>query len=252
MIEIKGLTVSFNNFSALDDITLTIEDGSFISVVGPNGGGKSTLLKAIIGLLKPSSGEILLDGTPPEKHKSGELAYVPQIKTMDREFPALAIELVINGIIGTWTSRISKSIWNQGLSALEQVGAGHLASRQLSRLSGGELQRVYLARSFVCSPKVLLLDEPASGIDVAGEKDIHKLIDDFQQKTGAIVIMVTHDWETAYHHADKLLLLNRKVICYNSPQIAFNELHIRQAFGHLGHNHSMIIGDQLLGNHRHD
>ena len=241
-IKIENLNLAFGKYNALENINLDINSGTFISVVGPNGGGKTTLLKIILGLIKPSAGTIKINNGEVSELAPNFIGYVPQIKSLDRSFPALSIELVASGLRSNWVSRIDKAEKDLILSTLERVGAEHLAFRQLSRLSGGELQRIYLARSFIRNPKILLLDEPATGIDMVGETDIHNIIDGYKKESNSIIIMVTHDWEAAYHHADKVLLLNRKQICYNSPEIAFNEINLRKAFSHIGHKHEMIFG----------
>jgi zinc transport system ATP-binding protein len=239
MIEISNLTVDFAKYKALENINLVIPENCFVSVVGPNGAGKSTLLRVLLGVIKPTSGSVSIFNKAADEVAQEIIGYVPQIKTLDRTFPALPIELVTTGFRGKWVGRLSKKDTDIALSALEQVGASHLAKRPLSKLSGGELQRIYLARSFVRKPKILLLDEPATGIDMLGEKDMHKLIDEYKASSGATVIMVTHDWESAIHHANYALLLNRSVVCFDSPAKAFTEKHLGKAFGHIGHDHDM-------------
>ncbi|MFA6569818.1 MAG: metal ABC transporter ATP-binding protein [Bacteroidota bacterium] len=246
-IEIKQLTLSFSKYVALDNINLSIEENSFITIVGPNGAGKSTLLKVILGIITPTIGEVLLYGKPLQSISPKDIGYVPQIKTLDRTFPALPIELVATGIKGSWIGRLNKSEYKKALEALEQVGAKHLERRPLNKLSGGELQRVYLARAVVREPKLLILDEPATGIDYIGETDIYKIIDEYQNTKGATVLMVTHDWDAAYHHADFILLMNRSLICFEKPDKAFSEACLRQTFGHVGHKHDMLFGE-----HSHD
>jgi zinc transport system ATP-binding protein len=241
-IKIENLHLAFGKYNALEDINLDIESGTFVSVVGPNGGGKTTLLKIILGLLKPTAGTIKINNGEVNELPSNFIGYVPQIKSLDRSFPASSIELVASGLRSNWVSRIGKVEKELILTTLERVGAEHLAFRQLSKLSGGELQRIYLARSFIRKPKILLLDEPATGIDLVGETDIHNIIDSYKKESNSIIIMVTHDWEAAYHHANKVLLLNRLQICYNKPEIAFNEINLRKAFSHVGHTHSMVFG----------
>jgi len=241
-INIENLSVQIGTHVILKHINLSVPSGSFVSIVGPNGGGKSTLIKVILGLIAPTEGNVLIDYKPLSSLDSKYFGYVPQIKTADRSFPAMPIELVASGLNSGWGGRINKKSKKILLEILESVGAGHLAYRQLSKLSGGEMQRIYLARSIVRNPKILILDEPATGIDSSFEKDIYKLIEDFRQRTKATVIMVTHDWETAYHHSDYVLILNREVIIYDKPEIAFNESAMRTAFGHIGHKHQMMFG----------
>jgi zinc transport system ATP-binding protein len=166
---------------------------------------------------------------------------VPQVKTLDRSFPALPIELVSTGLNAKWPGKIKESDKLPVMETLEKVGAGNLAKRPLNKLSGGELQRVYLARALIRNPKILILDEPATGIDWIGENDIHKIIDDYKTEFNATIIMVTHDWESAYHHADHVLMLNRQILCFDSPDKAFTEQCLRQTFGHVGHRHEMIF-----------
>lgn len=244
-IEIEHLSVKFGSHFALEDISFELEKGSFLTVIGPNGGGKSTFLKILLGLLSPSEGKVRIFAKSPSEIPAEWIGYVPQIKTLDRSFPALSIELVASGILGTWPGIIKKGIRDEALQSLEKVGASKLAFRSIGTLSGGELQRVYLARSFVRQPKILLLDEPSTGIDISGEKDISNIMEDYRREYGATIIMVTHDWESAYHHADKALIINRHVICFNIPSVAFAEENIRRAFGHIGHKHKIIFSGGL-------
>ncbi len=238
----EKVTVRFGTHTAIEDISLEIKDGLFITVVGPNGGGKTTFLKLILGLLEPSSGVVKVFGVKPLKNATQAIGYVPQIKTFDRSFPALPIELVATGLTGYWIGILSKEQKKLALEALEQVGATKLAKKPLGKLSGGELQRIFLARSIIRKPRLLLLDEPASGIDVAGEMDFNNILEDYKKRQNATIIMITHDWESAYHHSDYVLLLNRTIICYDVPGKAFSEKWLRIAFGHLGHAHEMIFG----------
>ena len=241
-IKIENLFIRFGKYTSLENINLEIKANTFVSIVGPNGGGKTTLLKVILGLIKPSEGNVQINGMNTLEIPPEIIGYVPQIKTSDMTFPALPIELVASGIRGNWVARLSNDEKKSAIGALERVGAGHLAKRQLSKLSGGELQRIYLARSFVRKPLILLLDEPVTGIDLMGESDIHKIIEDYKNESNAIIILVTHDWESAYHHADKVLLLNKSQICFDEPSIAFSEAYLRKAFSHVGHKHEMIFG----------
>ncbi len=246
-IEIKDVSVKFGSYTALDRLNVEIAASSFVSIVGPNGGGKSTLLKLMLGLIEPGEGEVRLFGRRPMALDPALLGYVPQIKTLDRSFPARAFELVATGVLGKWPHIMDKGTKKRSLEALDSVGALHIARRPLSKLSGGELQRVYLARCLVKKPQLLILDEPSTGIDLKGEKDISHIIDEFHTGTKATIIMVTHDWESAYHHSDRVLLLNRELICFDEPECAFREDNLRRAFGHEGHKHDMIFGV-----HRHE
>ncbi len=241
-IEIKDLSVRYGSYTALEGISLDIPGSAFVSIVGPNGGGKSTLLKVLLGLIEPDTGTVSVYGARPSRLAPEFLGYVPQIKTLDRTFPARAVELVATGILGKWPALMDKQVRKSAMEALDSVGALHIAKRQLSRLSGGELQRVYLARSIVKKPRLLVLDEPSTGIDHTGEKDISHIIEGFHNESGATIIMVTHDWESAYHHSDLVLLLDRVLVSFDKPETAFNKENLRRTFGHEGHDHDMVFG----------
>jgi zinc transport system ATP-binding protein len=238
-VEVENLTVTFDDHHPLDSLNLMIARNEFVAIVGPNGAGKSTFLKTLLGLIHPATGQVLIFGSPPHKVPPESIGYVPQMKTMDRSFPALSIELVLTGIRGRWPWRFPKSEYRKAFNAMERVRVDHLAKRPLSKLSGGELQRVCLARSIVREPKLVMLDEPATGIDVVGEADLYRLLEDYQKKSGAAIIMVTHDWHAATHHADKVLLLNNKQISFGPPDKALTEDNLRLAFGHIGHKHAL-------------
>lgn len=245
-ISVSDLVVHFAEHRALDGITFEASGGDFVAIVGPNGAGKTTLMKVLLGLAAPDTGIVRIFGAEPDDVDAGVVGYVPQIKTLDRSFPAQAIELVVSGLHETWPFRIPADEREQALSALERVDAEELAERSLTKLSGGELQRVYLARSLIRSPRVVILDEPATGVDVVGATDLYELLEEYQQKHQATVLMVTHDWNAAYHHATHALLLDGRQVAYGPPASALKEECLREAFGHIGHAHAMMIG------HKHD
>ncbi len=241
-IEISNLFLQYASNIVLEDINLSIGQGEFISIVGPNGAGKSSLIKIILGLLEATSGEISIDRKKPQVLDKYYFGYVPQLKTTDHSFPALAIELVASGIRANWIARLNSKLKEQSLEALGYVNSEHLAYKPIKNLSGGELQRIYLARSIARHPKILLLDEPASGIDVNSENDLNLILDSIRDKTDTTIVMVTHDWESAYHHSDRVALLNRKLVCFDIPEKAFSDQALRTTFGHEGHKHKMIFG----------
>lgn len=239
LLEAQGLGVRFGDFQALSEVNFQLDGPSFLAIIGANGSGKSTLLKLVLGLIPPSEGTIRLFNGPPAEASPAWIGYVPQVKTLDRSFPALALELVVNGIRRSWPWRISADERRRGMEALERVGAGHLAQRPVGRLSGGELQRVYLARGLVRQPRILLLDEPASGVDAVGEADMYALIDNLFISHQTTVLMVTHDMEAAFHHATHALVLSRRQIAFGPPDEALSEAALRRAFGHVDHAHCM-------------
>jgi zinc transport system ATP-binding protein len=240
-VELENLTVRFGDHLALENITLKVPVGAFVAIVGPNGAGKSTLIKTLLGLVRPQSGRVRVLGEPLERLNPGCVGYVPQFKTLDRTFPALAEELVTSGLRRAWPARVTPREKLRAREALARVGAEHLAGRPVSRFSGGELQRIYLARAFVRRPELVVLDEPATGIDVLGEADMYRLLEDYQKETGATLLMITHDWEAAYHHATHVIVLNRRLIGFGPPERALSERCLREAFGHVGHAHAISL-----------
>lgn len=238
-IEIQNLGVFFGKFCVLKDISFSIDAGDFVTIIGPNGGGKTTLIKVILGLINPTEGNISVFGKKPTEVPFEYIGYVPQIKTLDRTFPAKPIELVATGLFGNWKYRLTDATKEKCRKAMEIVGIGELAERPLNKLSGGELQRVYLARSLVRNPKLLILDEPATGVDTIAEIDFSILLDNYLKQSNATILMVTHDWEYAFHHSSKVLLLNKKAVAFGSPQTIFTEEHLHRTFGHTGHTHTM-------------
>ncbi len=233
-IEISKLTVEFGGHKALNDINVQFNKGEFIAIVGPNGSGKTTLLKVILGLIKLTSGYVKVFGNDASKAPPNSLGYVPQVKSLERTFPVQAIELVASGLRNTWPGIIKKSEFNKAEKHLNMIGAGHLAKKQLNELSGGELQKIYLARSIARQPGILLLDEPQSGIDAVCEKEINSIITDYNKNYNTTVIMVTHNWATACHHAQFTLLLNNYQVSYGLSEDVLQEKHLRKAFIHTG------------------
>ncbi len=238
-IVVNNLSVNYGSFIVLDDINFSVPQNSFVSILGPNGAGKSTLIKVLLGLTGYSAGSVYLFGKKPGKVDSSLISYVPQIKTMDRNFPAIAIELVLSGVKQRWPWALGGEARSKAENALQLVGASKIANRSIAQLSGGELQRVCIARSIAKNPKLIILDEPAAGIDAVGESDLYNLLEDYQSKYGAAILMITHDWHIANHHSDFVLLLNRIQISYGPPAESLKEEKLRRAFGHIGHDHSL-------------
>jgi zinc transport system ATP-binding protein len=253
-LEFDHFSIRFGDFQALQEVSLRVEAGSFVAIVGPNGAGKSTLLKSVLGLAQgayqdgrvQASGSVRVLGKDPGEISAGWVGYVPQVKGFDRSFPALALEVVVSGLRRSWPFRIKGDERRKAEAMLERVGALHLAGRRLGRLSGGELQRVYLARALIREPRLLLLDEPATGVDAIGEADLYRHLEAYQTtpregEDRATVLMITHDWEAARHHASQVVLLNRRVVAYGPPEAVLCHERLAEAFGHVGHPHGLAM-----------
>lgn len=258
-IRLANLSVSLGSWEALIGVSLEFSDG-FLALLGPNGAGKSTLVRTLLGLVEPTSGRVEVLGREPKRIPAGEIGYIPQIKTLDRDFPALPVELVASGLRASWPWRVRADERTRAMEALERVGMAEKATRPLGRLSGGEMQRVYLARALVRQPRLLILDEPATGMDALGEADMYRLLEVYRREQHASVFMITHDWEVARHHASHVLLLNRRPVAFGAPADVLTGDNLRRAYGHMGHSHSMDLplGDDhhhhhhAGGHHHHD
>lgn len=239
-LHVHHVSLRYGDAPILEDVSFDLAAGEFLAIVGPNGAGKSTLVKVALGLKTPQKGHALIFGQPAgvEPKRTG---YVPQLKTFDRTFPATAEELVITGLRQSWPARVRLEESEVAMEALERVGAGALARRPLARLSGGELQRAYLARALVRRPELVLLDEPATGVDFLAEHDLYDLLESYQADTGATVVMVTHDLSAARYHASQVLVLNRRVHGYGAPEVVMCEECLEQAFGHRHHAHAISV-----------
>ena len=239
-LHLHQVTVRFGEVEALQSVSLDLAAGETLAIVGPNGAGKSTLIKVALGLVKPDQGHAAIFGKDAGKNPK-RIGYVPQLKTFDRSFPATTLELVVSGLRQRWPARIRGAEREQALGALAQVGAADYAQRPLAKLSGGELQRVFLARALVRRPDIVFLDEPATGVDFLAEHDLYELLEGYQQDTGATIVMITHDLSAARYHATRALVMNRRVHGFDLPAEALCDACLKEAYGHAGHEHRVLV-----------
>jgi len=234
------VSVRFGKVMALQDVSFDLERGQTLAIVGPNGAGKSTLIRVALGLIRPLRGHALIFGQYAGVD-ARRIGYVPQLKTFDRSFPATALELVVSGARLQWPARVTRREREAAAAALEQVGARGLLNRRLAGLSGGELQRVYLARALIRQPDLVLLDEPATGVDFLGEHDLYDLLEGYQERTNAAIVMITHDLTAARYHASHVLVLNRQAHGFGAPEEVLTEESLKEAYGHHGHQHDWLV-----------
>ncbi|MBS0621090.1 MAG: ABC transporter ATP-binding protein [Verrucomicrobia bacterium] len=218
ILTIDGLDFAFDGSPVLENVHFTVEKGEFIGIFGPNGGGKTTLLKLILGLIPPQKGKILLFGKPPHEVR-GKVGYVPQALRFDKAFPISALEVVRMGILShlTWWGGFPSGSKEKARHALEQVGMAHKADEAFGSLSGGEAQRVLIARATVENPELLILDEPTASVDQAAEQSIFSLLDQLKQKM--TILMVTHDLQTIIDRAGRLLCVHRQVTSMRNKEV---------------------------------
>lgn len=198
------------------DASFTIANGDFVGVIGPNGGGKSTLLKLMMGLITPQEGSVEVFGRDECEHA---LAYVPQSIRYDKQFPISVFELVLMGLLNRlpWYGRYKKADMEAAEEALHVMGIAHLKARAVGTLSGGQLQRALIARALVSKPKLLLLDEPTANVDAEAEKEIYQLL---KKLSGEVtIVMVTHDLKTAINQVDWVLCVQETISCYAVKEV---------------------------------
>lgn len=210
VLDVRGITKRFGERTILEDVSFHVPVGEFLCLCGPNGAGKSTLLKIVLGLLEPDAGSISVAGLPLERGRS-KIGYVPQRKAFDRDFPASPIEVVVASVRGRWPLRITKEERDHALAMLERTGAAKLAHAQMRDLSGGETQRVFLARALATKPELLILDEPTAGVDVGGRAAIVDLMAEISASDEIAAILVTHNLQAVARCAERVVYLERTV-----------------------------------------
>jgi manganese/zinc/iron transport system ATP- binding protein len=222
-LEAEELNVNFGKSSILWDVSFGIPKGVLVGLIGPNGAGKSTLLKSALGLVKPLSGRISLKGS---------VAYVPQRETVDWDFPITAEEVVLMGRYGKLGlfGRLKKADREAAGAALEQVGLSAYAGRQISQFSGGQQQRLFIARALVQNADIFLLDEPFAGLDLATEKEIMILLRK-QKELGKTLLIVHHDLPSVEEYFDWTLLLNNRLHGCGPVKEIFTRENLARTFG---------------------
>ena len=207
LIVCDRLCVELGGAKVLDGLSLTVREGDFLAVLGPNGGGKTTLLKVMLGLVKPTSGTVTVFGREPGQ-VAGRIGYVPQRLDFDRTFPISAMEVALMGRLSRkhLLQRYGRDDRRKALEALETTGLAALANRRIGALSGGELQRVLIARALAGEPELLLLDEPTASVDPDMKTTIYDLLD--QLKKSHTIVLVTHDTGTIGRHVSRIACLN--------------------------------------------
>jgi len=215
LLNVEHLSVSYGATEVLRDVSLTVDPGEVVTIVGPNGSGKTTLLRAIVGAASATAGRI---GTAPGL----VLGYVPQRLHIDPTLP-ITVERFL--ALPGGASRADKK------SALARAGVPELAKRQMSQLSGGQLQRVLLARALVAKPRLLLLDEPTAGLDQPGSAAFYRLIDDVRRDTGCAVLMISHELHVVMAASDRVICLNGHVCCHGTPEHVSSAPEYQALFG---------------------
>lgn len=215
LITTHGMAVRYDGAEVLHGVDFAIETNEIVTVVGPNGSGKSTFLRALLGVVKPASGEVW--------RKPGlRIGYVPQKLAIDATLPLTVARFL------SLPTRQSKPVIAR---VLQRIGADGLQGQQIATLSGGQLQRVLLARALLAAPEILILDEPTQGLDQPGTADFYRLIEQLRQEIGCAVLMVSHDLHVVMSASDRVICLNGHICCEGMPQVVREAPEYRALFG---------------------
>ena len=222
VIEISNVSVYFENVCALSDISLQVKEKDFLGIIGPNGGGKSTLLKVILGLLNPSAGEVRILGLPPGK-AGGKLAYVPQFSKFNRQFPINVRDVALMGCLprkSGFFHHYSGEDVQVAREVMQQLDIYELRDRQIGQLSGGQMQRVLIARALALKPEIILLDEPTASLDSRSKSQIYAILKELNK--AITIVMVSHDMNFSAQFATQCaLLFDGKLVAQAEPHQFF-------------------------------
>lgn len=215
LVSIRGLSVAYGASTVLRDVSMTLDAGEIVTIVGPNGSGKTSLLRAIIGAIEPVKGEIV-------RRPVLRIGYVPQRLHIDQTLP-VTVERFMR-----LTDRVPKAEFK---AALQAAGVPELLKRQMSQLSGGQFQRVLLARALVNKPDLLLLDEASQGLDQAGSAAFYRQIEAVRADTGCAVLMISHELHVVMSASDRVICLNGHICCEGTPEVVASAPEYRAHFG---------------------
>jgi len=234
-IDVQNLNFSYNGNPVLENVSFSVKDGEYLGIIGPNGGGKTTLIKIILGLLKPDTGSVKIFGEDIKTFKERALiGYVPQrISQSIPQFPATVEEIVRSGRtarVGLF-KRFSEQDKIAIEKAMETADVVKHRARLINELSGGERQRVFIARSLAGEPKMLILDEPSVGVDIAAQEKFYTFIEDLNQNHGLAIIFVSHDIDVVAHEVKCLLCLNKSLVCHGLPREFMKEEYLEKLYG---------------------
>lgn len=227
-VELRGVSFSYGHTPVLEDVDLAAEKGRFLGVIGPNGGGKTTLLKLVLGLLEPDAGEVRVLGRRPAEAR-GRVGYVPQHARFAADLPVRVRDVVLMGRLGPGLRVASWSEEDRAAArtAMERTELLELADRPAGRLSGGQLQRMLIARALAMEPELLLLDEPTSSVDTRMGRNLYALLEEMAGRV--TVILVSHDIGVIAREVDSVACLNRRLYYHGSDELSAEAL--KAAYG---------------------
>ena len=221
LLEIKSLSAGYGSETVLENVNLVVGENDFIGVIGPNGGGKTTLLRVILGLVKPFNGTMLFKGGP---LKSFRIGYLPQISEGDNTFPVTVKDVILSGLMinKKLTGRMTSKDKTEAERVMDELGLNGMSKKSLTELSGGQLQRVFLGRAIIGSPALLLLDEPGNFVDFTFENDFYDKLKELNKRMA--ILMVSHDVGTISAHVKSFACVNRLLHYHASAEITNEQL----------------------------
>jgi zinc transport system ATP-binding protein len=221
LFEMESLSASYGGSPVLENVNFYVQENDFIGVIGPNGGGKTTLLKIILGLLKPVEGTLKFNS---ELLNSNSIGYLPQISTGDLNYPVTVMDIVLSGLMirKRVISRMTSEDKRKASAVIEELGIKDLARSPLSELSGGQLQRVFLGRALIGNPRLLLLDEPGNFVDSTFENDFYEKLKELNSRMA--ILMVSHDVGTISQHIKSFACVNKRLHYHPSHEITNDDL----------------------------
>lgn len=222
VVEFRDVTCRYGATTVLENINLHLHQGQFAGILGPSGAGKTTLLRTVLGLIQPAKGSLWISGKAMKNGGTKRIAYVPQVETVDWNFPLTVEQAVLMGRTAQarllpWPSREERKL---AYETMERLGIVKFATRHIRELSGGQQQRVFLARALIAQPELLVLDEPTAGVDMRTQEEILHLLADLNHQ-GMTILMTTHDLNAAAAHLPWIICLNRTVIAQGMPEDVF-------------------------------
>lgn len=222
IVSLKNVTVKYGSYTAIESANLEIFEGDFIGIIGPNGGGKTTLIKTILGSV-PYSGDITLSPTLFDNSRR-LIGYLPQQTTFDRQFPISVIEVVLSGLQSQkgFSRRYKTAEHNKALQLLDNMGISSIADRQIGEISGGQMQRVLLCRAIIAEPKLLILDEPTNFVDKRFESELYDILRELNKQM--TIVMVSHDVHNISSAVKSIVCVNRTIHRHNTNTLSSKEL----------------------------
>jgi zinc transport system ATP-binding protein len=234
-IEVEGVNFTYGDEKVLEDVGFCVARGDYLGIIGPNGGGKTTLIRIILGLIKPQSGTVKIFGRVRTQASGGGIGYVAQHAVQGETcFPASVDEVIKSGRFARmgFFERFSDAHRAAVEKAMETSDVGHLGKRLIGTLSLGQLQRVLIARALASEPEILILDEPVTGVDIASQTRFYAFLERLNKQLGITILFITHDVGVIAREATSVMCLNRKLFCHGSPEHFLNGEFLETLYGH--------------------